>query len=312
MLNTSHKEVALLLVGYKRVDFLIDRLKEIKSNIPIPVYISVDGSDKLTEDEITKAVQNFISENRNMDITFKLQERNLGLAHHITTTISALLDKYPRLIVVEDDVVISSQFVKIMIAGLELSLADKTIGAVGGFSLFTSKNIFSRKVIFRKSKYFPSWGWAINKQNWGRFDLSLPKDFELKLVDSRTWSSFGSFRKSLWRSRFQKVTGANPPTWDYQMQYMLFKHDLKVLNTTQRISDNVGFSSFQSTNTVGRRPKWMGSLGVSNSGFHESISAASKIYSFFDSFTIGGDIRPFNWVSCFREFLKGFTKYFKD
>ena len=104
MLNTSHKEVALLLVGYKRVDFLIDRLKEIKSNIPIPVYISVDGSDKLTEDEITKAVQNFISENRNMDITFKLQERNLGLAHHITTTISALLDKYPRLIVVEDDV----------------------------------------------------------------------------------------------------------------------------------------------------------------------------------------------------------------
>ena len=293
MKNVDHSSVALLLVGYKRADFLIERLEEIKANIQIPVFISIDGSNKSTEDEIRRLINAFILRNQDMEVTFKIQPKNLGLANHITSAISEILEFFNSVIIVEDDVVLSDRFIEIMIAGLELSLIDNSIGVIAGFSSFSGKNWLSRKNIFRKSDYFPCWGWAINKQNWGKYELSLPIDFESKLNNSHFWANLGSFRTSLWRSRFMKVVGPNPPTWDYQMQYMLFKHDLKVLNTTRRITDNVGFSSSESTNTIGNRPKWMGGLEVSREEFRNSISKASSIYNFLDAYTIGGDVRPF-------------------
>lgn len=304
MLNISHKEVALLLVGYKRVEFLIDRLEETKANIPIPVFIYIDRSNKTTEDEISRVLNAFILRNQDMEVTFRIQRENLGLANHITSAISGLLEFFANVIVVEDDVVFSNRFVEIMIAGLDLSSIDKSIGAVGGFSSLTSKNWLSHKNIFRKSDYFPCWGWAINRQNWEKYELSLPIDFESKLNDSHIWKRLGSFRISLWRSRFKKVVGPNPPTWDYQMQYMLFKHDLKVLNTTQRITDNVGFNSFSSTNTIGHRPRWMGDLEVSNEAFRNSMSKAWHVYNLLDSFAIDGDDRPFRWASQLTRKLK--------
>jgi hypothetical protein len=293
MKKVDDSSVALLLVGYKRIDFLIERLEEIKANTRIPVFISIDGSDKCTEDEITRVINAFILRNQDMEVSFKIQQENLGLANHITSAISGLLEFFGSVIVVEDDVVLSKCFVEIMIAGLETSLKDKSIGVVSGFSSLTGKNWLSHKNIFRKSDYFPCWGWAINKQNWEKYELSLPMDFESELNNSHIWASLGSFRTSLWRSRFTKVVGPNPPTWDYQMQYMLFKHDLQVLNTTQRITDNVGFNSYQSTNTIGDRPKWMGDLEVSRKEFRNSISKASPIYNLLDAYTIGGDVRPF-------------------
>jgi len=312
MKSVDHSSTALLLIGYKRIDFLIERLEEIKANIRIPVFISIDGSDQGTEDEITRVINAFILSNQDMEVTFKIQQENLGLANHITNAISRILEFFDSVIVVEDDVVLSKCFVEIMIAGLEMSLKDKSIGAVSGFSSLTGKNWLSHKNIFRKSDYFPCWGWAINKQNWEKYELSLPMDFESKLNNSHIWANLGSFRTSLWQSRFTKVVGPNPPTWDYQMQYMLFKHDLQVLNTTQRITDNVGFNSAQSTNTIGNRPKWMGDLEISSEAFRNSISKASKIYNLLDAFTIGGDVRPFRRASELIARLKTLKFRFKD
>ena len=312
MKSVDHSSTALLLIGYKRIDFLIERLEEIKANIRIPVFISIDGSNRSNEDEITRVVNDFILRNQDMEVSFRIQQENLGLANHVTSAISGLLEFFANVIVVEDDVVLSNRFVEIMIAGLELSFKDKSIGVIGGFSSLTSKNWLSHKNIFRKSDYFPCWGWAINRQNWEKYELSIPIDFESKLNESRVWNSLSGFRTSLWRSRFKKVVGPNPPTWDYQIQYMLFKYDLKVLNTTQRITDNVGFSSSQSTNTIGHRPRWMGDLEVSREAFHNSISKASQIYNLLDAFTIGGDVRPFRCASTLSRKWKCLKFRFKD
>jgi hypothetical protein len=308
----DHSATALLLIGYKRIDFLIDRLEEIKRNIRIPIFISIDGSNSANEDEITRVIDTFILRNQDMEVTFRIQQENLGLAKHVTSAISGLLEFFDNVIVVEDDVVLSDRFVEIMIAGLELSFKDKSIGVIGGFSLLTSKNWLSRKNIFRKSDYFPCWGWAINRQNWEKYELSLPTDFESKLNESPVWNNLSGFRTSLWRSRFKKVVGPNPLTWDYQMQYMLFRYDLKVLNTTQRITDNVGFSSSQSTNTIGHRPRWMGDLEVSREAFRNSISKVSQMYNLLDAFTIGGDVRPFKWASPLCRKWKFLKFRFKD
>jgi hypothetical protein len=304
--------VALLLVGYKRADFLVDRLEELKSNQPIPIKVSIDGSDPKTEAEISQVVNLFAEMNPEMDITLNIHKRNLGLAHHISSSISTLFDEYSGLIIVEDDIVMSSKFVEIMLSGLRMSLKDKEIGAIAGFSAFSGVDRFSHKNLFRKSEYFPGWGWAIYQDKWKKFELTLPPDFDSRLTESQAWNRLSAYRKSLWRSRFSKVLGTNPPTWDYQMQYMIFQNDFKVLNTTQRVTDNVGFSSTRSTNTVGNRPRWMKNVGVSSSPFKESISKISKFYSWVDCYTIGGDTRPFIFVNNLIEIAKNKVSFLKN
>lgn len=293
MESFCNEKTALLLVGFKRIDFILNRLAELKSNISIPIFISIDGSNSETESEIALRIKEFTENNPQMEISLRIQEKNMGLAKHITTEISRLLTVFDSLIVVEDDIVLSQRFVEVMLQGLRLSYKDEQVGAIAGFSGFRKNVTFDLTPQFRKSIYFPCWGWAISKKNWSKFELSLPTDFTSQLIKSQEWSKLSKFRKSLWSNRFRKVVTSNPHTWDYQMQYLHFKHSLKVLNTTRRIADNQGFQSLQSTNTDGKRPSWMGSLEVSSNTYRSSISKLSYIYELIDSLTIGGDVRLF-------------------
>jgi hypothetical protein len=75
------------------------------------------------------------------------------------------------------------------------------------------------------------------------------------------------------------------------MQYFLFRYNLRMLLTTRRISDNEGFGSHLSTNTVGIRPKWMGPLETSENEVISRISRTSWLYEIGDAITVGGDSR---------------------
>jgi GNT-I family len=283
---------AILLVGYKRLDFLINRISELEKNFRLPIIISIDGnSDSETANVIKLYLTSYVENNPESALTFKIQGVNLGIAKHIPVAISGVLSEYNQVIVVEDDVVISKNFVKAMLSGFELARNQADVGVIGGFSLYKDSLTFSRSALWRKSKYFSAWGWGINRENWEKFRLVLPNNFQDSLEQSNTWNSLSSYRKNMHLSRFKKVTNDNQPLWEYQMQYFLFRYDLKMLLTTRRISDNEGFGSYLSTNTIGARPRWMGDIKLSETAVISRISKTSWLYEIGDAITVGGDSR---------------------
>ena len=282
----------ILLVGYKRLDFLINRISELEKNFRLPIVISIDGnSDSETANAIRHYLNDYAKSNPDISLTYKIQDINLGVAKHINSAISEALSEYNQVIVLEDDVVIAKNFIKAMLNGFELARNQADVGVIGGFSLYKDSLTFSRSALWRKSKYFPAWGWGINRENWEKFRLVLPNNFQDSLKQSNTWNSLSSYRKKMWINRFKKVSNDNPPTWDYQMQYFLFRYDLKMLLTTRRISDNEGFGSHLSTNTIGARPRWMGDLECSETEVISRISRTSWLYEIGDAITVGGDSR---------------------
>ena len=280
-----------LLIGYRRLDFIKRRLEELSANTQIPIIVSIDGSDWNTERNFRELLDMFISEHPEMNVTYKIQEVNLGLARHIFSAITEVLREFEQVIVIEDDIVLSRNFIRNMLNGLELANQLNNIGAVGGFSMFTNRFSFTLKHKWRKTKYFNAWGWGINRNNWRNYELEIPLNYLDLLNESKVWQRLSAYRRLMWSYRFEKVTNRNPSTWDYQFQYFLFRHDLKTLLTTSRISDNEGFESEISSNTKGNRPRWMGRSQVFHGLLVNRLTTLSYLYQIGDAFTIEGDTR---------------------
>jgi hypothetical protein len=288
---------AVLLLGFKRIDFLKKRLSELSRNQQVPIVISIDGSDFSTERAVTDFLNEFVAQNPDMKITYKIQDMNLGLARHVFKAITEVLNDFEQIIVIEDDIILSENFISNMLGGFEIMNRSEDIGLIGGFSMFPLKTMFFLDPKWRKSIYFPAWGWGINREVWKDFQLELPPNFEEILSHSRLWQSQSLFRKKMWCYRFQKVANANPYTWDYQMLYLLFRRNLHTLLTTSRISDNEGFESVFATNTKNKRPRWMGREMVFNGTVKKQVSKLSRLYQVGDAYTIGGDTRIVKAIS---------------
>lgn len=294
--SKGNYSTAALLIGFNRVDFLRNRLSELSRNQQIPIFISIDGSDSVTEKSISRFLEDFISMNPKMNIQFQIQEENLGLTHHITGAVSNVLKNYCRVIVIEDDIVLSDTFIHNMITGLALLDKMPEFGVVCGFSAFKSVFVVDSPIQWRASCYFSPWGWATNSKQWEKYRVEVPKEFQRQLESSAAWNSLSKPRRDLWASRFAKVQSGNPHTWDFQAQYFLFKNELKALHLTKRISDNQGFNRKDSTNTRLQRPKWMGKIMVSNSIAVMKLTKVSKFYEAVDALTVGGDDRIFRTI----------------
>jgi hypothetical protein len=300
----TNRSTAALLIGYKRVDFIKNRLNELSRNQQIPIVISIDGSDFLTESAITDFLNGFVYQNPEMKITYSIQNTNLGLARHVFQAITEVLNDFEQVIVIEDDIILSENFIKNMMGGFEIMNLSADIGVIGGFSMFPVKRIRFLGPKWRKSIYFPAWGWGINREVWKDFQLELPPNYEEILSHSRIWQSFSLFRRKMWCARFKRVANENPYTWDYQMLFLLFRRNLFTLLTTSRISDNEGFESIFATNTRNKRPKWMGREMVFNGKVQKEVSKLSRLYQIGDAYTIGGDTRIFSAISQISQVLK--------
>ncbi len=302
--SQKNQSTAVLLIGYKRIGFIENRLNELSKNSYIPIIASIDGSDEATEKLVTKSINEFVVRHPKMDIKFKIRQENLGLARHITLAISEVLDEYDQVIVVEDDIVLSQTFVNNMLKGFQLMKSNEEIGVVGGFSFFADNYFNLKRGKWRTSRYFPAWGWGIGRKHWSGYELVIPSDYLAILNQSQTWQSLSKYRKLMWTYRFKKVATDTPFTWDYQMQYMLFRQNLVTLLPTCRISDNEGFGSAASSNTKDERPRWMREERVFSGILQAKISKFSKVYEIVDAFTIAGDKRA---AEIFVRFRKVFS-----
>ena len=303
-ISDSNLSTAVLLIGYKRIDFVKNRLIELSRNQQVPIVISIDGSEFLTERAVIDFLNEFTSQNPDMIITYRIQSTNLGLARHVFKAVTEVLNDFEQIIVVEDDIILSENFITNMLGGFEIMNQSEDIGLIGGFSMFPLIRICFFDPKWRKSIYFPAWGWGINREVWKDFQLELPPNYEDILSHSRIWQSQSLFRKKMWCYRFQKVANENPFTWDYQMLYLLFRRNLYTLLTTSRISDNEGFDSVFATNTRNGRPRWMGREMVFNGIVKKEVSKLSRLYQIGDAYTIGGDTRIVRAISQVSQVLK--------
>ena len=134
------------------------------------LYVFADGP----KDNASAEVREHIAEVREYvhtidgfrSVTIEEAEKNKGLANSVIAGVNKVLEKHGRVIVVEDDIVVSSHFLPFMNQSLDLYEYDKSVMCINGYSIIKEPYI-------KQNTYFlygaDCWGWATWKRGWEVF-----------------------------------------------------------------------------------------------------------------------------------------------
>ena len=110
------------------------------------------------------------------------RDENRGLADSIISGVTEIVNRYGRIIVLEDDLVLSSQFLNYMNDALEIYKDSEKVMHISGY-MFPVKGELPETFFYRTTS---CWGWATWKRAWDSFEpdsnklLNIIKDKGLK------------------------------------------------------------------------------------------------------------------------------------
>ena len=256
----NNSDIPILLIGFNRPHLIAKRLNELSAIPNLTLIISIDGgADKEVEIEMNHILETLDRYKMNhSDVQIIRHNSNLGLAEHITTSITNLLEKFKSLIIIEDDIAVSENFYNNMVNGISAIQNRNNIATVGGYSAVGIFSIFKIHNKFRVTKYFSPWGWAITDEIWRLYRLDIGHgSLEQQLDNSSSWNSLSKKQKIYWMNLFKKVEKNPKLTWDIQMQFMCFKYELRNFLPLKSLITNEGFGDSTSTNHKDNKPWWM-------------------------------------------------------
>jgi hypothetical protein len=173
----------IVIFCFKRADLLKKLIKSIKKNpehkySPI-IFFSDNYKYEKDKNEVLK-VRNLIEKK----IFFKkkiiyFREKNYGLKKNILNGVQLILKKYKKIIVLEDDLEISKNFIRTMNYFLTKYSKNKKIYSITGYSFGEEKNKIEENFFLLKRP--SSWGWATWQKKW----KNLQKKNSIKKINGK-------------------------------------------------------------------------------------------------------------------------------
>jgi len=279
----SITEVGVLLLGFNRPELLKKRINEIYESKVENLYISIDGgseSHTIEMDLFKQYAQKKLSKLQCFNLNH--HKDNLGLVRHITGEISNVLNKHQYIIVIEDDVKISINFINNMISGLNIHKRDNLIGVVSGFSPVHFK-YFQNK--WRISRYPYIWGWACSKATWQSYTYDLSEvDIEQKLLRSKSWNELKPSQKIKRLELFKKAQVKPLDTWDSQLVFLSYCMNFINLAPIFSMVGNEGFEDSRAVHTKGKKPKFVTTLNLNDAITTKKSRYFNTILNLIDKF----------------------------
>jgi len=257
---TTHKKHAVLLIGYSRPLHMSRVLDEISKYYPDQLYIFVDGigsnASKQDLDNNSKVIDlasNFIGAK---NININISQEHLGCGIGPYRAIDWALSNENEIIILEDDILPTSDFFDYMDRNLEeLNHSD---------CMMISSNKYGRFPQFNKSiktRFTFTHGWATWKRSWNHYDYRLTA-FEIdELLDENL--TFLVNKKSWHRLAEEVQSGKNLSYWDYQWQFSVWKSRGWSLQPPRNLTTNIGFGKY-GTHTAGG--DWRESITAQDKG----------------------------------------------
>lgn len=253
----------VVLFCYKRLDLLRQTIEALQQNYlanESELFIYSDGPKK-DEDisEITGVRQYLKTIAGFKKIVLKEATKNKGLAASIIEGVTEIINKYDSIIVLEDDLVTSRNFLTYMNKGLEYFRDNPRIFSITGFSI-PMKGLNENSIYFTQRS--GSCGWGTWKDRWNLIDWEV-KDYA-ELMRSRparkAFNRMGSDMTGLLIK--QKLGKIN--SWAIRWCYHQFKYDLYSVHPVVSKIKNIGYSSPDATHTKEKFNRFETRLDTSN------------------------------------------------
>lgn len=235
--------VPVALFAYKRVDKLKACIEALENNILVEeteLYIFADGakgeSDKKQVEEVRQFLHTYIGKFKKVNIFENTCNR--GLANSIIYGVTKVIDIAGSVIVVEDDLITSKDFLVYMNGALEFYKDFTEYGSVSAYTYPMpildeyDKDIY----VTRKGE---CWGWGTWKDRWDKVDWEV-KDFIQYKHNINKRNGFESLQHGIDKMLNLQMKG-KIDSWAVRWCYYLYNNQLLTVYPKESRTLNIGF-----------------------------------------------------------------------
>lgn len=158
------------LFAYKRADHLRMAVESLRRNPEAPatpLYVYCDGARRPQDEPEVAAVRDYVSRIDGFAAVVPVfRPHNLGLARSIIGGVGEVLARHGRVIVVEDDLLLSPHFLHYMNRGLDCYADDEAVASIHGYR-YPSAAALPDTFFIRGAD---CWGWATWSRAWAHFE----------------------------------------------------------------------------------------------------------------------------------------------
>jgi hypothetical protein len=234
----NYSPIALFV--YKRPEHTrrtLESLMQCPEFADSPLYVFCDGVKKDEDKEKVMQAREVVHSLVGNKAEIIESTMNRGLASSIISGVTTLCDKYQRVIVLEDDLVVTSDFLRFLNAALEKYKDEDSVMQVSGYMFPIPEFINKTEALFLPFIY--SWGWGTWQRAWEKFD-SQATGWEILKTDTNMRLRFNlddsySFFEMLNRQMCGEID-----SWAVRWYWSVFKHNGYVVYPPISYVTNIG------------------------------------------------------------------------
>ena len=234
----------VILFTYKRLLHTIKTIEALDANVladKSELFIFSDGYKGDEDETAVKEVRSYLEQYKNdsnfKSVTVYYAENNHGLANSVIDGVTKIINTYGNVIVVEDDLVTSIDFLKFMNEALEYYEKDEKVWSIAGYT----PNIRGLDH-YNKDVYIclraGSWGWATWRNRWNCIDWDV-KDYPIFQKDKKARKAFGKRGANMPEMLDAQMRG-EVDSWAIRFCYEQFKRNAVTINPTISRVRNMG------------------------------------------------------------------------
>ncbi|MFW5982891.1 MAG: glycosyltransferase [bacterium] len=166
----------ICLFTYNRLNETKQSVEALQNNylaLESDLFIFSDGAKDAAEAEKVNRVKQYLKTITGFkSITIYKSPKNKGLASSIISGVTQVIEQYGKVIVLEDDLITSPNFLDFMNQALDFYADNQYIHSISGYTLDLSslkKHDKDYYLGYRAS----SWGWGTWKENWENVDWEV-------------------------------------------------------------------------------------------------------------------------------------------
>lgn len=236
----SHSHYApIALFAFRRPVHLVKVLASLRANreaVESDLHLFLDGSRNSGDESAVLEVRRLAKDIVGFrSVSVVERQSNFGLARNIISGVTAVLDSYGEVIVLEDDLLVSPYFLRYMNDGLGQYRSESRVASIHAYCYPTEVGLPETYFI----KGADCWGWGTWSRAWSMFNPDgeqLLKDLEAKkLSNDFDLNGSAGFMDMLKR----QIVGLND-SWAIRWRASMFVAGMYTLYPGRSLVTNIG------------------------------------------------------------------------
>ena len=238
-----NKYAPVVLFVYNRPDHTLKTMMALKENFlasESDLFIFSDAPKHSDAESQVREVRKIIdSFNGFKSITIIKREINFGLVRSISEGVTDIINRFGKIIVIEDDLLTHKQFLEFMNKALDVYQKTSNVYEITGYSYLASKNSISENTAYFLT-ISSTWGWATWADRWKIFSNGLT-GVEVLQIDKKLRYKFNYNNSYNYTKLIRDSNAGTVKSWGIVWYWNIFKNMGLTLYPPETLIDQIGF-----------------------------------------------------------------------